>query len=343
MAKFNDELTGISPINVIPEGCIDFTESAKYVINSIEEDLVNLFESVNDEAVDESTEAVNEAEVKAENKFVEFFKSLWARIKKFFENLVGWFKEQGKKAKQAMDDVIDKINQKIADAKEKQRIKFTGKLDPVVEFIPKDAKLGKIHTFPGVGDSAYLKEVDSIVSKLQHSQGDELTGTINALPKMIAGESATTVAEMKKKLRETYTGDEIAVTGENFPTLYANNRMAFIVFQEGTNKQIKKAYNKERKTIQDAINEVKKQKKEFSDPHKEVFAPRINALTKAIQTAHAAVGVECSVAQQRFREYLFVLLAAWRSGASAKAKKEREAKKEAKKAAKNEAADIFVW
>ena len=78
MAKFNDELTGISPINVIPEGCMNFTESAKYVINSIEEDLVDLFESA-DLSINESyvTEAEEDAAVEAKtNKVVQFFQDL---------------------------------------------------------------------------------------------------------------------------------------------------------------------------------------------------------------------------------------------------------------------------
>lgn len=274
---------------VIPEGCLSFSEQALYIAEAAENEFNKLFESVGiDElAVFESTgtEVVYEGAKLDEfkKKAIQFFKDLWAKIKRGYEMIVDKFNEVTKGSKKNLSKITE------VDLK---------KLDS-------DATFGKAHhiSFELSGyspkDNAD-KLIKEIVADFNSGKEDEDRASLkekyqDKIVSRISGTDKTSIKEAKEALKEKYIGDEFDVdfawVKKNFE--YVKNHTF-----EAPTKEIKASFNDEKQIIDNAIGEVKK----FKETDVNYAQTTISLMKDVTDTLHQCMAVRMDAMKRRHSE-----------------------------------------
>lgn len=282
----------------IPANCLTFAEQSLYLAEAAEEAFGQLFESVgiNELAVYESTgmEIVYEGE-KMDNfksAVTKFFQNLWGKIKGAYERILDFFEKKRKESVQKL-------------------VKLTS---ADVDKIPSDAKLGKCHNFNIDGSQAntYRGNVSGFMSKISDlkdvKDAEEIKNKKDEIQKTIAksvfgateGDKATDIAKKVKK--DFLGGDPVDVTkdwvSKNLTTMQG------VVLAGNSKKDIKAAYNAEKKNIDDAIKNLKKLKDEDMQSAK----AQITLYKDLVTSFHTAMNTLMDACKVRYGEYRNVLV-----------------------------------
>lgn len=326
--------------SAIPEGCLTSMEEAMYVVEATEWELQEMMESVT--SVDESGEVVlTEGFAEIKDKAVAVLQSLGAKIKEFFSKVAAWFKKQTAKAKEFFTRVGDQIAQASNSKRIEKLAKFTGKISPEIVAAAgrSDTKLGKVYSFEGVDalDSndvigAYSQAVDramftgAFAAKYDDRSAVEEKAQI--LEKMagvfkIEG-SVGDVSTLKGKIKEKLRGKQV----EADTKLGDVKNIIDIVLYDETARTIKKEYNASRKSINEAINQIKKDKNEFHKDNKTAstngFSIAIRVLIYSREVMQYANGAIMDVCKQRYNAYLALLHRVYNVGAAQLRKEEKD-------------------
>lgn len=333
-----DELKNImSESTVIPEGCLNCMEEASYIAYAIDEDFNELLEKcgagseveVDAEEDTELEEAVILTEA-TENKVVAFFQSVWAKIKAMFENAIKWIKEQVAKIKQHF------IDKKIKNLKEKLNgAAIDGK-----------AELGTFHTGANIANTSWMDVTHNRIAKVKAVKaGAKTAGNIEDEMKKLPSEIAKSVnakeakdvsddcsiTNMKEFMRKGFLGEEVKVNGYSFSKV--KDELFKLADGQKSINDVKAAYNKARKSVNDIIKIMKSHKEQDNEFKTEAHKMQIKYFKLEAQILAAGNGVQLDCIKQQIREAFGVLARATK----------HVTKKEEKKTAKNEAADIFAW
>lgn len=311
----------------IPNFCTTVLEQSMYVAEGAELIFNEMIEQVGIEelAVYESTGSVV---VYEGAKLDELKKTLLAALDKLWATI-----------KHSFEQMIAKVKKSVLDKK------FDAITRETVAKLPADLKLPDIHEYPGLKESEIKKfasnaaKVRADIKNLKPVEGNDDNYTASAAKNelsmggniyaRVAGvDGATSAADIKKELKEKLVGSKKGINAKMLANGNMLIDMKLVVKGDATMKQIKSAYNEEKKLIDELKSEVKGMKDDFSD-HFKVFSSAIKDLVIALNTCHS---IQIDAAFMQIREYGMVLAAA---GAST-LKDAKAAKKEAKKSEKEE-------
>ena len=328
-------LENIVSENVIPEGCLNTVEEASYVCYAIEDDFRSLMEEAGADEVDsdEMEDEVCKESVLLEgemtDRVVDFFKSVWAKLKKLFENMIEWIKEHVAQLRKKFNEhKIDKILARL----DKRDLDTLGK----------DEELGKFHIGgPVITNTEWMSKCCDSVTEIDKIKGkdldkDALNKAISEIPlkvaqsltakASVAGNGFYSVSMMKEDMKDAFLGQEKPIKGSEFKSY----KKQFIDAADNDSmlRTVKSAYAKSKKAIDNMIKEVKKisAKPLTEKAGAKAFVIRVYKTQAQILAAGNAVQIDCI--KQRAREAFHVI-------ARAISKSERKSK--------NEATDIFAW
>jgi hypothetical protein len=316
----------------IPEGCLDFVEASRYVVESIEEDFTSIIESVvgddDESALTESVVLEAEAKESIKDKIVNAIKGAWEKVKKAFENLLEWLQQQKKELK---TKILDKIGGKYAEK---------------IKDLADDAAIGKVHSWQALAKDAEGK-ISNLSEELKKAENitkgeatkDTLEKRVNELPAVAAGllglgGSPKTVGELKELYLEKLQGTEVTITGR---AVKAGYRVYMGYVFESSKKEVGKSYNTFKKTFELLKKDVEKWFKADKETKADIVAVA-KLHMRAAQLVGTIAGVQMTAFQRRSNEYMRVL-----TGALRKAKKKGEDKEEKQKTNEAVEADIFNW
>lgn len=275
---------------VIPKGCLSFSEQALYIAEASENEFNKLFESVGIEelAVFESTgsEVIYEGAKLDEfkKKAVQFFKDIWAKIKRGYEM------------------IVDKFNEVVNGAK-KNFPKLTSKdLDRIK--LEDTAKMGKVHEYDFGGATPKenaRKLVDEIEAEVKSAKEDEDRANLkdkyeDKIVSLISGTDKTSIKEAKDALKKKYIGNEkdvdFAWAKKNFDSIQQHTFSA-------PTKEIKESFNGEKENIDRVIKLVK----EFKETDVNYAKTTISLLKDVCNTLHQCMAVKLDQLKHIHSEY----------------------------------------
>lgn len=347
-------LDNVATANVIP-AYASFNEAMYYVIESTEKDYTNMLMNIglNELAVIESGNvlAIQEAEKNGFQRFidniVEFFKTMWGKVKGFFDKCLAGIKTK-----------IDENKKRNLDKKLK---KYSDKIDK----LPEDKEFGKIFNYNNFSNNNWNEFASSIdmysngcTSILVFRDVDEAKAQIDrcneTFAKKFIGESKsfseTEVKDVKNTVVKNLRGEEVVIN-KKYLKDNLNNMCDYVTNYNSAIKPIKNAYNKAKKSFDDTIKTFKSAKENPDNKAqyaimKEVLAP----LKKSKEYMVAACQGLFTVCKEKLMKesiLLFKLSTSLEKQAKKDEKKE-EAKKEEKKedtssTVQSEIANLFDW
>lgn len=275
---------------VIPEGCLSFSEQALYIAEASENEFNKLFESVGIEelAVFESTgsEVIYEGAKLDEfkKKAVQFFKDIWAKIKRGYEMIVDKFNEVTNSAKKNFPKLTSKDLDRI-------------KLEDI-------AKMGKVHEYDFGGATPRenaQKLIDEIKAEVKSAKEDEDRANLkdkyeDKIVSRISGTGKTSIKEAKDDLKKKYIGNEkdvdFAWAKKNFDSIQQHTFSA-------PRKEIRKSFNEEKENIDKVIKLVK----EFEETDVNYAKTTISLLRDVCNTLHQCMAVQMDALKHKHSEY----------------------------------------
>lgn len=279
--------------SAIPAGCLSFAEQTLYIAEATESEFNKLFESVGiDElAVFESsgTEVVYEGAKLEEfkNKAIEFFKSIWSKIKHSYELITDKFEAMVKGTKKNLSTV------KAEDIKK----------------LNKESKFGKIHTFDFGGntarEAAHKLAIEIKDAFYSNANSDEKTDISQYQDRIIADISGTGKTDMKEAKAE-FLKKRISKEEKDVDLDWVKNQnnldtLQGVVFNS-PKKEIKESLNAEKTIINEIIGEIKKFKSEDVNSAKTTIA-LFKDLSNTLSTF---MHLEMDIRRRRYNEYKIV-------------------------------------
>lgn len=313
MATFNDELSGIQAMDVIPEGCLSFMEAANYVIESTDWDFQDMLEECGVDSEDMLEEAVlNESLGDVKDKVVNTVQDLWAKIKAFFAKVVQWFKDRAQQAKDTFAKVKTEIQGKMDQKAAEKRQAFVDKVtdSKLVDALhkAKDAdkiKLGKYRVY-GIDKTVRFNALDSI---LNDSLGMEYEPAIKKFCDALVPGAESPSQIRSILVSNAKVGSETDLTGENITSSHVKE-MADVVLNGKSDRTIKEHYNAFRNACKKAITNLKKENKKLSKDDRasshDIYT-KGRLYTGAINLAYSASSATMDLLRQRYNEYVAIL------------------------------------
>lgn len=295
------ELAVEADMSVIPAHSLTFCENAIAIAEAVDADYNKLFQSVgiHELAVYESTgeEVVYEAEEKKTliNKVVEFFKSLWAKIKAGFEAILLKFESLKKEVRNRIPNITKEMVMNCDKKSFGKTHEFN--IDKNNEYIENAKNFSQVATDEfkkAYGDDGK----DTTKEKLKEKK-DELEKRIC---KEVSGFDVAKVSEMTKKIHEKLLGAEVEATKG-----YVHNNLSTIlgIVKDGNSKDtIKKNYKEFKKLIDNAIKEAKS----TEDAKMGIINHLVYILKEIMGAANAANNAVMDVCKRRYNEYRNILL-----------------------------------
>lgn len=317
----NEELLKSCGTNtsVIPEHVMSASEAALYVCESIESSYNKLFEEIgiNELAVYESTGEMicyTEADQNESlgQKFINFFKETWEKIKGFFLG------------------IITQIKDKIKENKEKMGTDIVNKIKSNISKVPNDSNFGEISDFSAV--DKILANIESIacdsIQDLNHQiLGSYKSNTLEEVKqladdivdkfvvKLLGGKvnsDKSTPAEKAKDHIKNLITTKKASKGDVVSNL---DKMKDIVFGDSVIKSLNTMYKDERKCIdeiisglKDSINEMKKigdNEANNAASYMQIEMSAIKSIQQLVFTAHGACIDQKRKQFSQYRSILF--------------------------------------
>lgn len=270
---------------VIPEGCLSFSEMSDYLAEFTNSEFNKLLESIgiNELIVYEATGSMIVYEGKLlsdlKAKFANHIKDTWSAYKGFWE----------KALKQAQEDV--------------NGAKSIGDLSGSIDYLKADKIYGKTHSFYdqstikfGTNTREFIKEINNSFEGAE--DGKKIKSELESkVCSKISGVDAKLNMVMKKALKKKLTGNKIDMNGAQIKKEWNNIRSEI---STGYISNVKKAYNTEKEVFAIATKRLES----IDDSFTNVINSWMSIINTALHVMHGCYATQLDVDRRQFREYV---------------------------------------